>query len=616
MHHYQRSIFLVPRKHMNKLQKILLGTAVTIGLITSSAFLYINLTPKISQSLIAGSIAAGWTANSGIITPTTVNGVSQNVQVSKTASGTVGPELRLNNPSDTAGDQYLLSIYDGTSGSPYRGALQWTLSNVGQAQLDIYGGGGATVGAMTKIASFLPSGSTQLLGTTTSSNIGNLGGWLDPALMNGSDIGAKFNNGYTGGACSTKGCGFFVSQPASGLEWNFSTPITFTTHYHPVLLTCASGGGGVTFSLGGGTVLNYTGTTGNAISFDTNEYVLGGTGIVNCDIHGPGSAASSGNKGVVLGTSVGSFNTQLKSVTVSGFDTGVYLGPNTSFDWVDGSVLNYNARNFSEPDTSGANCENTRITNSVLADAQNEAGGALDLFGLYLQESGNCQLNAGFNSFDDNQIYFDQFGGTANINTIVASHQENPNLDVYPMIATHAGGANIVTSLIGGDAMNDTVAGQVSQFNVAGAINMIGFTSDANNNVTVPITRIVNALASSTAINWAGLSCRGANYTSFVYGRIPCSPFGVASDYGLPSLYVASSTSKGVGIVDIATSTTNMDTAFPAALNIGVNPATTNASSTINMKRLQFQGESSTGVVSCAYVVGTAWVIEANPCKN
>lgn len=536
--------------------------------------------------------------------------------IKKSVSGGVGPELRLDNPADTAADKYLLSIYDGASGSPYRAALQWLLGNTGQGQMDVYGGSGVTVGAMTKIASFLPTGSVQLYGTTTASNIGNLGGVLDSSMFAGAELGAQVNAGYLG--APTIGTNINIPSPSSGSQWSFTTPILAGTAAKPLRLTCAFGGGAGNYGTNGVGLL-YTSTTGSAVKFDTGQGSNesgSASGMVNCNLLGTNGTTARTTVGVEFGgVTNGAFTGYLNGVNISGMGTGVKFSGNTSFNFIQNSTINFNGRNLSEPDTGGANCENLRLLGSILADANNQAGGVTDLKGMYVQESGNCQWNNLANSFDDNQIFQDQFGGTANVWSWVANHFENPNVHVYSMLETIPTASNVINNFIGGDMMNDVVAGQPDQIKAAGTVNLIGFTSDANSNVTVPVTRIVNALASTTEINWMGLTCKGANYTSFVYGRVPCSPFGIGSDKGQPSLYVASTTTKGIGIVDIATSTTNMDMAAPSVLNIGLNP-TSAASTTVNMKRIQFQGESNTGVVSCAYIVGTAWVIQAGACNN
>lgn len=52
-----------------------------------------------------------------------------------------------------------------------------------------------------------------------------------------------------------------------------------------------------------------------------------------------------------------------------------------------------------------------------------------------------------------------------------------------------------------------------------------------------------------------------------------------------------------------------------ATLSVGANPGGV-ASSTIRMKKIQFEGENSAGTVSCMFVVGTTPTVVAGPCVN
>jgi hypothetical protein len=50
-------------------------------------------------------------------------------------------------------------------------------------------------------------------------------------------------------------------------------------------------------------------------------------------------------------------------------------------------------------------------------------------------------------------------------------------------------------------------------------------------------------------------------------------------------------------------------------LNLGPDPSTTAASSTIRMQKLQFEGLDSAGVMRCVYLVGAAWVFGTGTCN-
>lgn len=478
----------------------------------------------------------------------------------------------------------------------------------------LIGGAATTTSAQLEV-----KGNVAITGTTTKTSIGNLQGVLDPTYYPGTDIGAQNNSTYLN-APST-GAAIQIPAATTGSSWSFTTPIVAGTNAKPMRIVCSIGGGSANYATNG-TVLLYTPSTGDAITLNTGEgpnLSSSATGIVNCVLQGSGGTTARTSRGVAFGGGNGAFSGSLNGVEISGFGTGVSFVSNTSFNYIQNSAINFNGRNINEPDTGGANCENLRILGSVIADANWQSGGGhpTDYQGMYVQESGNCQWNNVANSFDDNQVFQDQFGGTANVWSWIANHFEDPNGHYYPYIQNAANNTNVINNLIGGDMMTDSSAAP-DQMEPTGVVNLIGFTSDVNNNVPISPTRIVNALASSTAIGWYGLTCKGANgapSTSFVYGNVPCSPFGVGSDLGQPTAYFASSTSAGIGVADFGTSTTNFSVPTPAMVNIGLNPKST-ASSTINMKKIQFQGENSAGVVSCVYLVGTTLTAQSGACNN
>ncbi len=364
----------------------------------------------------------------------------------------------------------------------------------------------------------------------------------------GSDMGAKINAAYA--ALPATGGRIIVPYGS----YSFSTPIVFGTNRKIVYLYCTSGGGASNNAVGG-TTLTYTPSTGNAITVNTNNYIVGGSGIENCNIQGTNGTTARSTVGVSEGGGNGAFSFALIGVNVSGFGTGVQWNSNTSFNMIDRSSIHFNGRNVDEPDTSGANCENMRISNSVIADSNNQAGGVTDLFGLAVQESGNCQMNIVNTSFDDNQIYVNQFGGTANVWTLTNVHFENPNQHTYNYIDTLANVPATEVNLIGGDMMNDVVAGMPSYISMGGDLHMDGTTIDGNNNVTTPVTRIASLDNSSNnaTISWVGLKNNGKGAT-YVYNNVPFSPYGYGTGLGDTSFYIGSSSPLRSGFVGIGTS--------------------------------------------------------------
>jgi len=462
--------------------------------------------------------------------------------------------------------------------------------------------------------------SATLLSATSS--IANHGGILDVSNQSGAvaNIGSVINAAYA--EAPSIGTAVFIPSPVGGLTWQFSTGINAATLGKPLLITCAFGGSSANYGTRGAT-LRYTATTGTSTIFNTNSNLSGGdTGIDHCNLQGTNGTTARITDGVYFGGGNGAFEGMVQDSDVSGFGNGIVFRPNTSFNSIVSSNIHFNGKNLTEPDTSGANCENMRILNSVIADSNWQSGGGkpTDYQGMYVQESGNCQWNIALTSFDDNQIYADQFGGTANIWNILGSHNENPNGHTYPMFATNiqSGAQNIVVNSIGTDWMNDVVAGQPDVFEGVGTYNLLGTTIDSNNNVTGPITRVINATASTTEIRWIGSTVRGIAPT-YLYGNYPVGPIVIGTDYGAPTFYVSSTTSSNGGTVGIATSSPSA-LFGQAVLNLGKNSNGgfgTSASTTVRYTgKGQMEMQNTAGTVVCMYVVGTTPTVSTGACNN
>ncbi len=421
------------------------------------------------------------------------------------------------------------------------------------------GSGGVTTGTIISVGSPFTVGGTQsstLTGNGSASIIPNLNGALFVpnnfatagcfGVATATDIGRCINLAYAA-LPSTGG----VIIPPIG-AFTYTTPIVFGTNFKPASLYCWSGGGGSNFSLGGGTVLTYNSSTGSAFSVDTNNYIVSGVGIFNCGIQGTnGTTARSTvgiNVGRINGSNNGAFDFQIRGVDVSGFGTGVQYNSNTSFDTIDSSNIHFNGRNVDEPDTAGANCENMRISNSVIADANNQAGGDTDLYGMAVQESGNCQWNIIQTSFDDNQVYINQFGGTANVWTFTNDHWENPNQHTYDYVNTLANVPATEVSFVGGDLMNDVVGGMPEFISTGGDFSFDGTTIDGNNNVTTKVTAVVllDNADNNASVSWKSLKNNG-NGAINVVSSTPMSPEGYATGIGTTYFVQYSTSTNQIG---------------------------------------------------------------------
>lgn len=354
-------------------------------------------------------------------------------------------------------------------------------------------------------------------------------------------------------------------------ELDYLTPIVFNVANKVVYLKGSGISGESAFypTTNGGTILFYNSSSGNAITVDTN-YSSGGSKIEDLSVMGSNGTTARSTIGIKLGDSVGAFSTILEHVGISGFGTGLSIGYQTSFDTIDNSVINGNGRDIDEPNAGGASGENIRVTNSVIADSNNQAGGATDLYCIYSTLSGNVQWSFVNDSIDDCQVYFNQFGGTANVWTFTNDHFENPNGHIYDFVQTLTNVPASELTFVGGDLMNDVVGGQSEFMTIGGDVSFNGTTIDGNNNVTTPSTRVVNFANATNAatVSWEGIKNNG-NGAKYIYGTVLFSPWGYGTGLPLgPSFYISSTTASTNGNVGFGTST-------PIAVLDSFTPATT-----------------------------------------
>lgn len=363
---------------------------------------------------------------------------------------------------------------------------------------------------------------------------------VNAADYNGIDMGAKINAAYL--ACPSGGCQ--ITVPAG--NYSYTTPIVFGTNNKMVDLFCPSGGG-ASNNANGGTTLTYSPSTGNAITVNTNNYVVGGSGIDNCVIQGTNGTSARTTKGILLGGTNGAFSFRLNSVTVAGFGTGVDLFQNTSFITINDSALHFNGSNLFIESTSGANGENLKVIGGVIADSNNQAGGATELFCINNQLSGNTQISFIGTSIDDCSYYVNQSGGTANESNFTDVHWENPNGQSYPYINMLSAAGSVTVHMKGGDMMNDDTSGLPYFINNGGQVDFNGVTFDANNNVSTPVTRVVLNQNSTNTVSWSGVEMKGAGAT-YMYGTVPISlqGFGSGADQG-PTLVASNFAGSDIG---------------------------------------------------------------------
>lgn len=429
---------------------------------------------------------------------------------------------------------------------------------------------GFATGTVITVGSPLTIGGSQtstISGTGSTSTISNLDGTLYVPYNFGTvgcagsstatDLGACLNAEYA----ALPSIGGQIDVPAG--TWPYTTPINFSNQSvaKPVLLYCSSGGG----FYGGGTILLYNATSGSAFSSNNIGYSGGGYGITNCGFNGPagignvGSSVTTSTIGINLGGTgsqgtAGAFGFKMEGVHISGFGTGLYIGSNMSFMIFDSGAINKNGMDINSPALTGANGENMRITNSTIADCNSATGQSISAFCMDVQESGNVQWTLTNDSFDDAQIYSNQFGGTANVWNITDLHDEDPNTgqNCYDRILTQAsavGAQATVFNIKGGDMMEDITTGCPEFVSFGGKLILDSTTGDINNNVNVPDTAYAVPLNTSTVLSWTGLSNQGFNTgnsanTGFtnVLGTTPASIDGLEIGSSTPVYYATTST--------------------------------------------------------------------------
>jgi len=142
-----------------------------------------------------------------------------------------------------------------------------------------------------------------------------------PGCGGNSDFGAQVNAAYT--SCPASGC--HIRIPAG--SYTVSTPISFTTPNKPVVLECDAGTTETFNNDHGVTTLNYTGTSGAAITMNTEGGA--GSGMRGCALIGPGFSSTNTATGLMLNFDI---KQSYKDLFISGFNVGVQLGSSVYLD--------------------------------------------------------------------------------------------------------------------------------------------------------------------------------------------------------------------------------------------------------------------------------------------
>lgn len=272
----------------------------------------------------------------------------------------------------------------------------------------------------------------------------------------GVDIGAQINNIYASSACPATGCSIAIVPQLNG--YSYVTPINLNTAQKPVKLYCLTTGGSDVGGIGRSCKLNYTPTSGDAITLDfmvSSGFGLT-TGIALQDIYlvnnnctttaGCGGTA----RGVVCGpTNGGCGGETLQSVLVAGFSTGIVTQSNNGWGTVfsDVSLLN-NATGWNQLVTA----ENMQwrggkfIGNGTAFLGTNSLS---EVFGESLSFDGNTVMAVNMGTTVSNGLGFQCTG----------CHFENPGGTTANFITGNGG-----LILKGGSMADDTASASVNWF--------------------------------------------------------------------------------------------------------------------------------------------------------
>lgn len=95
------------------------------------------------------------------------------------------------------------------------------------------------------------------------------------------------------------------------------------------------------------------------------------------------------------------------------------------------------------------------------------------------------------------------------------------------------------------------------------------------------------------------------------YGSLNTIAFSIGSS--TPTATTTLISISNTGATTIGTTTPSISTAI---LNVGANPTSTNGTTTMSVGKIQINGQNSAGAPTCAYVVGTVWVVVAGVCNQ
>lgn len=403
-----------------------------------------------TSTYVAVYNASGTVAGYANLTFTTSTG---EMKIKNAVSGGIGPQLTLDNNSDTAGDQYFLKVADGNSGTNFRGGLLWTLSSIGQAKLDVVGGNASSVGALTTSASFFPNGLVQ---------INN----FDGAIMFPQDVQTSGCYAYSAstdfGTCFMAIYNSFASNSVntivlSGLNIDQAHWLTQLNLNRNGVVVNIIGLGNNILKYGGqatassSMIFNFGNPTGH-----TQWQVTGFTLMGQSSLIAAAQANLATSTGITCGGSNGCVSGHFHDLNINGFGQQIHQKNNAymnSYTAIRASGGNggVNGDCYIQ-DLASNSGERGLIDDFTCTDPGNSTTSVGD---IYFADGSNASMKVGSISLDDATIYNGFSNGTLDIDYI---HIENSAFGTYgryiPIYATSSAASTIVIHAL--EIANDT----------------------------------------------------------------------------------------------------------------------------------------------------------------
>ena len=280
-------------------------------------------------------------------------------------------------------------------------------------------------------------GPTAITGTLTATAACNISGVLiiAPACYTGTDIMAQIQTAYNSTSCPTSststttgsgGCEIFVPPQTGGGCYPASTSLNLTTNLRFVFLRGDPGGA---------TCINWTPTTGTAITADAgspiqNSLYYNNGAVVIKDIMLSGSGPGNATIAIQWGSVNGCFGCRFIGGGIKHFGTGHKFGNNT-FPWLmaEHSVITDVPTPINYPSGITGSGEQMKVTHSIIANCGTPSSNNINLTGagpvdwfFDNDDIDNCQISNNNTSTGAAGIHVFLSGG----------HMENPGYSATP----------------------------------------------------------------------------------------------------------------------------------------------------------------------------------------